>query len=77
MVIIAWSRSGSPAAIFDEDVFKNVLSIFITSAFLNFLQGTVDLLYMCIEFLYKSKWRHMLLFTINSFLFIYLFSFLI
>lgn len=40
MVIIAWSPSGSLSSIFDADVFKNVLTIFITAAFLNFLQGT-------------------------------------
>lgn len=40
MVIIAWSPSGSLAAFFDADVFRSVLSIFITSAFLNLLQGT-------------------------------------
>ncbi|KAH7533719.1 hypothetical protein FEM48_Zijuj04G0161500 [Ziziphus jujuba var. spinosa] len=44
MVIVAWSPSGSLAAIFDEDVFKNVLTIFITSAFLNFLQATLDII---------------------------------
>lgn len=40
MVIIGWSPSGSPTAIFEPGVFRNVLSIFITSAFLNLLQGT-------------------------------------
>lgn len=40
MVIIAWSPSGSPSSLFDPDVFKNVTSIFITAALLNFLQGT-------------------------------------
>ncbi|KAF8408944.1 hypothetical protein HHK36_005014 [Tetracentron sinense] len=44
MVIVAWSPSGSPAAFFDEDVFKSVLSIFITSALLNFLQVTLDII---------------------------------
>lgn len=39
MIIVAWSPSGSILAIFSEDVFKNVLTIFITSAFLNLLQG--------------------------------------
>ncbi|KAL5582571.1 hypothetical protein UlMin_015013 [Ulmus minor] len=43
MVIIAWSPSGSLAAFFDEDVFKSVLSIFITSAFLNLIQATLDI----------------------------------
>ncbi|KAB1209645.1 Callose synthase 7, partial [Morella rubra] len=44
MVIIAWSPSGSLAAFFDEDVFRSVLSIFITSAFLNLLQATLDII---------------------------------
>ncbi|KAF8408938.1 hypothetical protein HHK36_005008 [Tetracentron sinense] len=44
MVIVAWSPSGSPAAFFDEDVFKSVLSIFITSALLNLLQATLDII---------------------------------
>lgn len=39
MIIIAWSPSGSPTAIFDEDVFRSVLTIFITQAFLNCFQG--------------------------------------
>ncbi|XP_062200996.1 putative callose synthase 6 [Phragmites australis] len=43
MVIIAWSSSGSLSAIFEPDVFKNVLTIFITAAFLNFLQATLEL----------------------------------
>ncbi|KAI7995953.1 putative callose synthase 6 [Camellia lanceoleosa] len=36
MLIVAWS--GSLSNLFNEDVSKNVLSIFITSAFLTFLQ---------------------------------------
>ncbi|PKU65174.1 Callose synthase 7 [Dendrobium catenatum] len=39
MLIIAWSPSGSVTAFFDPDVFKSVLSIFLTAALLNFLQG--------------------------------------
>lgn len=39
MLIIGWSPSGSLAALFDADVFRSVLSVFITSAFLNLLQG--------------------------------------
>ncbi|XP_026404620.1 callose synthase 7-like isoform X3 [Papaver somniferum] len=44
MVIIAWSPSGSPIALFEEDVFKNVLSIFVTWALLGFLQVTLDVI---------------------------------
>ncbi|KAF2290622.1 hypothetical protein GH714_014737 [Hevea brasiliensis] len=43
MVIIAWSSSGSIVDFFNEDVFRRVLSIFVTSAFLNFLQAALDI----------------------------------
>ncbi|CAA7402084.1 unnamed protein product [Spirodela intermedia] len=43
MVIVAWSPSGSPSAIFDADVFRGVLSIFITAALLNFIQAALDI----------------------------------
>ncbi|KAK7861274.1 callose synthase 7 [Quercus suber] len=43
MLIVAWSPSGSLAAFFDADVFRSVLSIFITSAFLNLFQATLDI----------------------------------
>ncbi|KMZ59025.1 1,3-beta-glucan synthase [Zostera marina] len=44
MLIIAWSPSGSPIAIFDGNVLKNVMSIFVTSALLNFFQATLDII---------------------------------
>ncbi|CAM8991651.1 unnamed protein product [Rhodiola kirilowii] len=44
MVIVAWSPSGSIAAIFDPDVFHSILSIFVTSAFLNLLQAMLDII---------------------------------
>ncbi|XP_050942441.1 callose synthase 7 isoform X2 [Cucumis melo] len=44
MVIIAWSPGGSLVAVFDPDVFKSVLSIFITAAILNFLRATLDII---------------------------------
>ena len=40
MIIIAWSDLGPLAVFFDDDVFRDVMSIFITYAILNFLQGT-------------------------------------
>ncbi|GAB4850789.1 Callose synthase 7 [Ancistrocladus abbreviatus] len=43
MVIVAWSPSGSITSIFDADVFRNVMSIFITYAFLNLLQAALDI----------------------------------
>ncbi|CAK9176439.1 unnamed protein product [Ilex paraguariensis] len=47
MVIIASHRDGALDAIFDEGVFKSILSIFITSAVLNFLQATLDIVLSC------------------------------
>ncbi|XP_023530416.1 callose synthase 7 [Cucurbita pepo subsp. pepo] len=44
MVIIAWSPGGSLLAVFDADVFKSVLSIFITAAILNFVRATLDII---------------------------------
>ncbi|CAL9757214.1 unnamed protein product [Musa acuminata subsp. burmannicoides] len=44
MLIIAWSPSGSLTALFDPDVFKSVLSIFITAALLNFFQAALDII---------------------------------
>ncbi|KAG8045068.1 hypothetical protein GUJ93_ZPchr0008g13161 [Zizania palustris] len=44
MVIIAWSPSGSLSAIFEPTVFRNVLTMFITAAFLNFLQATLEII---------------------------------
>lgn len=56
MVIVAWSSSGSVIALFDADVFRSVLSIFITYAFLNLLQGTCDIFNksVCLRI---SSWR--------------------
>ncbi|XP_043699238.1 callose synthase 7-like isoform X3 [Telopea speciosissima] len=46
MVIVAWSAGGSLSLI-DEDVFRNVLSIFITYSLLNFLQAMLDIILSC------------------------------
>nr|XP_043638747.1 callose synthase 7-like [Erigeron canadensis] len=51
MVIIAWHEDGSIFGIFDEDVIKSILSIFITYAVLNFIQATLDII------LSFSAWR--------------------
>ncbi|CAA3007122.1 callose synthase 7-like isoform X2 [Olea europaea subsp. europaea] len=40
MIIIAWHQCLSSGVLFDEDVLRTVLSIFITAAILNFLQAT-------------------------------------
>ncbi|CAA0815271.1 Callose synthase 3 [Striga hermonthica] len=44
MTIVAWNGSGQPSAIFDSDVFKKVLSIFITAAILKLGQAILDLI---------------------------------
>ncbi|XP_055960486.1 callose synthase 1-like isoform X2 [Mercurialis annua] len=44
MIIIAWHGSGELSSIFEGDVFKKVLSIFITSAILNFFQASIDII---------------------------------
>ncbi|KAG9150701.1 hypothetical protein Leryth_008156 [Lithospermum erythrorhizon] len=43
MIIIAWNGSGEPSAIFEGDVFKKVLSIFITAAILKLTQAVADI----------------------------------
>ncbi|XP_050944379.1 callose synthase 1 isoform X4 [Cucumis melo] len=44
MVIIAWNGSGDLGAVFKTDVFKKVLSIFITAAILKLAQAIVDII---------------------------------
>ncbi|KAK9051238.1 hypothetical protein SSX86_027864 [Deinandra increscens subsp. villosa] len=44
MLIIAWHGDGSLFGIFDDGVFENILSIFITSAVLNFFQASLDII---------------------------------
>ncbi|XP_027342248.1 callose synthase 2-like [Abrus precatorius] len=43
MIIIAWNDSGQLSSIFDGDVFKKVLSIFITAAILKLAQAILDI----------------------------------
>ncbi|KAL6607954.1 hypothetical protein ACP70R_041017 [Stipagrostis hirtigluma subsp. patula] len=43
MLIVSWSSSGSLSGITDGTVFRNVLSIFITAALLNFIKVTLDI----------------------------------
>lgn len=42
MIIIAWNGSGDISAVFETDVFKKVLSIFITAAILKLAQGKIN-----------------------------------
>lgn len=53
MVIVAWNGSGSLGDIFKGDVFKKVLSIFITAAILRLIQAIVDIV------LSFKAWRSM------------------
>jgi hypothetical protein len=47
MIIIAWSNLGLVGVLTDSDVFRNVSSIFITYAILNFLQGKIATALFC------------------------------
>ncbi|KDP20385.1 hypothetical protein JCGZ_05268 [Jatropha curcas] len=51
MIIIAWNGSGKLSSIFEGDVFKKVLSIFITSAILTFAQAVIDIILS-----WKARW---------------------
>ncbi|CAK9174117.1 unnamed protein product [Ilex paraguariensis] len=44
MVIVAWNGSGQPSSIFNSDVFKKVLSVFITAAILKLGQAVLDVI---------------------------------
>ncbi|XP_042513016.1 callose synthase 3-like [Macadamia integrifolia] len=44
MIIVAWNGSGQPSSIFDADVFKKVLSVFITAAILKLGQAILDVI---------------------------------
>ncbi|PIA48642.1 hypothetical protein AQUCO_01400908v1 [Aquilegia coerulea] len=44
MIIIGWNGSGQPSAIFEADVIKKVLSIFITAAILKLGQAVLDVI---------------------------------
>ncbi|ESW21090.1 hypothetical protein PHAVU_005G040900 [Phaseolus vulgaris] len=43
MIIIAWNGSGELSSVFEGDVFKKVLSIFITAAILKLAQAVLDI----------------------------------
>ncbi|KAA8528138.1 hypothetical protein F0562_035611 [Nyssa sinensis] len=44
MIIVAWNGSGQPSSIFSSDVFKKVLSVFITAAILKLGQAVLDVI---------------------------------
>ncbi|KAI6669497.1 hypothetical protein NL676_004382 [Syzygium grande] len=44
MIIVAWNGSGDPTALFTPDVFKKLLSIFITAAIMELGQAVLDVI---------------------------------
>ncbi|KAG2675087.1 hypothetical protein I3760_13G168800 [Carya illinoinensis] len=63
MIIVAWNGTGDPSSIFSSDVFKKVLSIFITAAILKLGQAVLDVIlswkaHQSMSF--HSKLRHIL-----------------
>ncbi|RZC67481.1 hypothetical protein C5167_011170 [Papaver somniferum] len=50
MIIMAWHDLGSPFELFEERVFENIMSIFITSAVLKLVQASLD-----IAFTWKAR----------------------
>lgn len=70
MIIVAWHGNGSLTGIFDEDVFKSILSIFITAAILNFLRAALDIIlslnaWMSLKF--NQMLRYVLKFAVAAF----------
>lgn len=53
MIIVAWNGNGEPSAIFDGNVFKKVLSVFITAAILKLAQGLLTI-YFTVSFKFHS-----------------------
>ncbi|XP_039158721.1 callose synthase 3 [Eucalyptus grandis] len=51
MIIVAWNGSGDPNALFTPDVFKKVLSIFITAPILKLVQAVLDVILS-----WKAQW---------------------
>uniref|UniRef100_M8CWL7 1,3-beta-glucan synthase n=1 Tax=Aegilops tauschii TaxID=37682 RepID=M8CWL7_AEGTA len=61
MIILAWSEGGSLGNIFDPLVFKEILSIFITSSILNLGKATLDIIFnwrarRTMEFMVKLRY---------------------
>ncbi|KAK4258423.1 hypothetical protein QN277_007877 [Acacia crassicarpa] len=44
MIIVAWNGNGDPSVVFNGDVFKKVLSVFITAAILKLGQAILDVI---------------------------------
>ncbi|XP_011086981.1 callose synthase 1 [Sesamum indicum] len=44
MIVLSWNASGNISAIFEDDVFKKVLSIFITAPILKLAQAVLDII---------------------------------
>ncbi|TVU33970.1 hypothetical protein EJB05_15789 [Eragrostis curvula] len=59
MVIVSWSSSGSLSGITDGTVFRNVLSVFITAALLNFIKVILDIV-LTIQAWGSMKWTRII-----------------
>ncbi|GFQ08770.1 callose synthase 3, partial [Phtheirospermum japonicum] len=56
MIITAWNGSGEPTAIFYSDVFKKVLSVFITAAIIKLGQAAAWVIVLPVTYAYS--WNH-------------------
>ncbi|KAI3465923.1 hypothetical protein Pfo_022586 [Paulownia fortunei] len=70
MIIIAWHQRVSSNVLFNEDVLRSVLSIFITAAILNFLRAVLDIVlsfnaWRSLKF--TQMIRYLLKFTVAAF----------
>ncbi|KAD5961694.1 hypothetical protein E3N88_13167 [Mikania micrantha] len=61
MIIVAWHDAGNPTTIFNYDVLKKVLSVFLTASILNFGQAVLDVALnwkarQCMAFVVKIRY---------------------
>ncbi|GJT09449.1 callose synthase 3 [Tanacetum coccineum] len=61
MIIVAWNGDGNPTTMFDSDVFKKVLSVFITASILKLGQAVLDVIFNwkarhCMPFYVKLRY---------------------
>ncbi|MFS8011908.1 putative 1,3-beta-glucan synthase [Helianthus anomalus] len=61
MIIVAWNGDGNPTSIFESDVFKKVLSVFITASILKLGQAVLDVVLnwkarQCMPFYVKLRY---------------------
>ncbi|MFS7983822.1 putative 1,3-beta-glucan synthase [Helianthus anomalus] len=61
MIIVAWNGDGNPTSIFESDVFKKVLIVFITASILKLGQAVLDVVLnwkarQCMPFYVKLRY---------------------